>query len=913
MVNIVKKHKKYILLFTIIFFVGILISLSWIWIFHFSLYKNGDDIVQHYRVLLYLHDWYREVFKNIFVKHILSIPMFEYTLGYGSDIISTFSYYGIADPFYILAAVTPKVYMEFLFWGLIVIRLYLAGLFFSLYALKKGNGYRETGLGALVYCFCSFTLTAGFLQLPFVNALMYLPILLIGAENIFEENNGKTFIVGLFLLLSSSFYWCYMTVIVVVLFCFVYYFEHYQFKITHFLLNVCKFLFCGCIGVALSGWIIYPAYKCMIQSERLSTHIEVPVVYDIKYYFHLLSHFFTDEKDFSTYLGFVPIALTAVFVLFIKVGGREKGIKFLFIFSSIFLLIPYFGHAFNGFGYVSNRWTFAYSFLIAYIVTITYPNLISLSEKEKLRLFVCTGIWSLISVTNRYSRTEWSMTMLVICLMFTMLVILANELDRKKFYIFTWIIAMGSIAMNVTYLYSYSEGVELSSQRLKLGDAYEYAVENSPVVSIKEVNGQELGRSDSANVMGIISDSNQFFSQHLGSGNFYFSTGNSVVGEFNKQMGILTPMTYAYNGLDGRSILETLSGVKYYLIKKGEESYLPFGFDKCIVSREVQGVTYDVYKNQYDLPLAYSYEDVWDWDDWNGRNSIDKQEALLSGIVIEGVESTKKIQTTNIKIPYTVDCSGGIIMDGNTIKVNEPNAYITLNFAGICDSETYVEIKDIDYTQNTDISDGDGSLYEKYKNKIDRKNLEKNKKIDIFVTSETGTKRTISYYTPQCEFYCGVHMFCACLGYSENGMNKCTLMFPSIGTYSIKGLSVYCQPMNIYRESISHLQKSGMKDIKLNENVLTADSDMNIDSYACIALPYSEGWSAWVDGIPQPINKCNGMYMAIYLKAGKHSIVMKYRTPGIVQGLVVSCVGVLLFLGIIIWEAYKNRRCTKNK
>ena len=110
---------------------------SWIWFWGFSITQYGDDIKQHYSLLLYLHDWYREVLYNVFVKHQWQVPMFEYTLGYGGDVVSTFSYYGILDPFYLLAAIVPVKNQEFVFWGIMIIRLYLCGFFYSWFCLRK--------------------------------------------------------------------------------------------------------------------------------------------------------------------------------------------------------------------------------------------------------------------------------------------------------------------------------------------------------------------------------------------------------------------------------------------------------------------------------------------------------------------------------------------------------------------------------------------------------------------------------------------------------------------------------------------------------------------------------------------------------------------------------------------------------
>ena len=59
-----------------------------------------------------------------------AVPTWDFSIGYGADIITTLSYYGLGDPLDLLAAFVPGRWTEQLLEGLIVLRLYLAGLAF---------------------------------------------------------------------------------------------------------------------------------------------------------------------------------------------------------------------------------------------------------------------------------------------------------------------------------------------------------------------------------------------------------------------------------------------------------------------------------------------------------------------------------------------------------------------------------------------------------------------------------------------------------------------------------------------------------------------------------------------------------------------------------------------------------------
>lgn len=49
---------------------------------------------------------------------------------------------------------------------------------------------------------------------------------------------------------------------------------------------------------------------------------------------------------------------------------------------------------------------------------------------------------------------------------------------------------------------------------------------------------------------------------------------------FFDEMYLNTPWEQHYNNLDGRTILDRLASVKYFVVKKGKESDLPYGYSR---------------------------------------------------------------------------------------------------------------------------------------------------------------------------------------------------------------------------------------------------------------------------------------------------------------------------------------------
>ena len=91
-------------------------------------------------------------------------------------------------------------------------------------------------------------------------------------------------------------------------------------------------------------------------------------------------------------------------------------------------------------------------------------------------------------------------------------------------------------------------------------------------------------------------------------------------------------------------------------------------------------------------------------------------------------------------------------------------------------------------------------------------------------------------------------------------------------------------------------------------NHLNISASTDSDRYLYIAVPYSEGWHAKVDGKTSEIIRANIAFMAISLPSGNHTIEMTYSTPYLYAGWIISAVGTVFFIGYMILEKKKNTR-----
>ena len=68
------------------------------------------------------------------------------------------------------------------------------------------------------------------------------------------------------------------------------------------------------------------------------------------------------------------------------------------------------------------------------------------------------------------------------------------------------------------------------------------------------------------------------------------------------------------------------------------------------------------------------------------------------------------------------------------------------------------------------------------------------------------------------------------------------------------------------------------------------------------SFPFDKGWSATVDGAPVELLQVNVGLTGLVLKPGKHEIVLHYQLPYFNLAILLSILGLLIFLGLFVWE-----------
>ena len=907
-----KRNIDFYLLYTLVFLAVALALYLKFFANGKSLVWSHDGVPQHLNSLAYYGKYLRKVLHTLFIEHKLSLPLWDMHIGYGSDILTTLHYYVIGDPLTLLSVFVPASKTEALYAFLIFLRIYLAGIAFSRYSFYHKNSKQATFMGTMIYIFAGWTIYAAMKHPYFSNPMIYLPLILLGIDKIYKKQKPYVFIWSVSLAGLSNFYFFYMLGIFMVLYAIFRYFDLFA---DRSIKNIGKWLgvfaVYSVIAVLIAAVILLPVILPVFGTDRFKAENYVPLFYDRIYYEKYLGCLIGENMIQWGVAGYTAVSLAGVFVLFSK-KKKYTALKAGFVLLNVFLLLPYAGHVLNGFSYVSNRWIWAYGMLIAYIFVKIYPELFALTLTEKRKVFVMLLIYCILALLPEAARTQRNLMAMVLLSLSTFTVLSFGNIFTRERNLTVMVAGflIAGILFNMHYQYSYEK--DYLSEFTDSGEALE-KLETGVDRAVLSTDDPSVYRYDQ---MDTNSSENSSMQMGTNSTAYYFSVASSSIANFFDEMYLNTPWEQHYNNLDGRTILDRLASVKYFVVKKGKESDLPYGYSRLSGEAEKNGKTYLAYADEDALPLGYTYDSWISREDYDKMTVTEKQQALLQGVVLDD-SSLPETEThfNDREVSYYTSEGKGCRLKNGKVVVTQENAQLKLVFKGEENAETYLITEGLDYeglSPREMISDKKWSKMTTYEqNKL----LEENSNWRYWKESQKASiqiggrflKKTIQIFTDKYNAYSGKHNFLCNTGYSEKGRHTITLTFENTGVYSFDSLKIYCQPMTEIDSQTSKLGEEVLTDVKIGNNEINGKISLSDTKALVLSIPYSEGWTAYVDGEETELKEANTMYMALELPKGDHEIHLVYWTPYLRTGLCLTCIGVLCYIVLVLINRKKKR------
>ena len=848
-----------------------------------SLVRLSDGSSQHFVRLMYLSRTMRRSIQSLLSGNGWTFPMYDFH----NALAVQDTQYGFPELF---AMLWPWDRIDRFYSLYVISNYYLIGLSFSIFGFYFRQKPLPVLIGSIGYAFCGFAVIAGVRHPFFSLPMIYLPLLIVGTEKVLHREASFLLTATVFLSLTSHFgvYFSCMQAIFVFVYACVRFFSLYrESRPREFLCLFGRLCAWGGTGVLLSLFTALPTLCTILSSGRVGNEIWAhydALAYPASYYQNFFSRFIVISNDagYWTCLGFSVLTLPAVLLMYIRRRREMRDLRVIFAILTVMLIIPAVAYVMSGFSNISNRFCFCYAFCVAAILMFMLPELERLDRSGAFMLAAALLVYALVCrfvIDERYYQQAPISLLLLAGLA---LLCCRGKRTKRVFMPVCLAITCFSVCYTAYLKCDPSQGNYVADF---VGNPYD-AIQDGQYSSLR------LSRA--------VSEDDSFFRV----------TGNSIIATepnaaFRYDLNGLS--SYPYYGLnqnyiewivgqevqrdgasnqlyvrDTRAALLTLSGVKYYASRKTDHEIWPYGFEPI---DRVENSLYpdDILINEHWLPIGYTYSQYLSRERYEQLDALGKQEAQLQAVVLDDKPllssiSEADIKTTAQRIPCNVLATDGLTWEDNVLRVSKEGATLTVVFDGIPQTQTYLRIVNLDLTSGTSSR-------------------------DFLLTARADDRVSKAYFVADAATYAhGQHTQMLDLGYTEDGCTEITVVFPSKGTFILDGIEVWCQPMGDYAAQVKALGEETLQNVQTSWRGLTGEIRVSTDKMLCVAIPYMDGWTAFVDGERVPLYRANTAFMALELAAGEHSVELRYWMPGLSAGLALSGLGVLCLAALSVWN-----------
>lgn len=780
---------------------------------------------------------------------------YSWNLGLGMNLIGVIAFY-LSSPLNIILIIFSLKYIQEAILLITLLKLGLAGGFCSIFLNKS---YKKDKKIIIIFSTCYSLMSYNIIYSPHImwlDGVMLLPLVLLELDKFVDSGNKAELIIVLSILFISNFYMAYM----IGGFSVVYYWYKiiagkYQFSFKRSIIKFFEFVLSALISAAISSIILIPTYMELVREDNLNELLNI----NIRYKFgDIISKIFMGSFDTmkpggtpNIYCGLIICILIALYFTNEKIKSREKistlGVFLIFYLSLKIDALYMIWHGLDRPDWFEARFSFLISFFMIYIAYESFVRLEVNHAKSQIIYNIIILIIILLGANASKTYISSTQTIVNICFILIYFMLLLSLVKQENKYAVVILGAIVFVELGTSAL--------MSNLRLQKEENYEnrnYYVDNREDIE----NAVNTISASDAYAYRIEKDfmrrENEGMSTNYKGISSFCSFYNKDVHSFLKRLGL--PFENKIGRYEGTTLVtDSLLGIKYILSHKKTNS------------------TYDFYKKQDDIYIyinAYALQlatladkEVLNIDTLKNENPFDLQNKILSSLVNKELtvfSPMKDVQFNlyNINLSYYEDDMICIKLD------NQKEAYMEFELPMSIDKEIYAFFDNID-----------GQISIQVNNQM--------------VSSFDGQTRKIL----SLENYHG----------NENEMIRVKIYLQD-SKVILKNNIFYLLDKQEFKDLFSKL-KVGTEIIKLSDTHVEIEANMQSDNQMLItSIPYDEGWNIKVNGKIVKAEKVFGAFIGVKLNDKESVIEMRYLPSGLVNGIIISVLGVCFLLLILYIE-----------
>lgn len=749
--------------------------------------------------------------------------------------------------------------------------------------------------GASAYSLCAYSL-AYISQLMWTDAIIFLPIIILGIERLVDTQKPLTYCIALALTIYSNFYIGFC----VCIFCALYFLVYLLDKTPEYSLKKNGMLFArfavfSLLAAGICAFSILPTYSAI----GLTAASEAAIPTEIKTY-HTFADFvyalfpFTEN---SLEYGVPNIATGTMVLILLPIYYFNRKIKFKskLIFSSL-LLALYFSMNLNVLDFIwhglhfpnqlPGRWTFMFSFTLVLMVTTAIKNREGISVKAVFLSWISSiaiinfAKYALDSENTDYTAQFNYVFVFVTVVAIILLIGSMQKADKDYGLLFSKIKTVFLKLKHSIIAESGENQAEVLKVTVTPTPHFNKFMRNiCPILltaviifdianSAITVQGEKLPKSDITSFAKVVDTVQPYADEYAVPEDDFYRMEASSGWTFNPGLlwgyngmnlysSVLNARTYNLlkdlgNGVYARNlstvyntkspVLNSMFSVKYILNR--DHNYSAFGMTEVSQNSDC-----DVYENQYVLPIAFAVSDnMLNWSHSDKNLGLDEQNSFFNSAVGSKVDVYQKITRPQIQsdsqaqfMNYTVEKSGHIFLQQNT--TGTLSAFIN-GGSEISIDNGYERVKYIGYCKIGD---------------------------------------TIKIALKNADIKAG-------------------------------GVDLYRFDENKFLNSIGKLRQNTLDVTYSSDTKICGKITANGEQLIYTSIPDDGGWSVYCDGKKIDTVTLGDSLVAFKVADGTHEIEFKYSVPNLAAGTVISILLLLiLILLIMVEKQYKRIKQTRGE
>lgn len=789
------------------------------------------------------HSVIPEYFRSLFYKTLNIFPDFALNLGSGQNIYN-YSYYGLFNPVIIISYFLPFISMKSYIQISSILLVYSSVILFYYFLRRNKVNENVSLLSSVVFLTASPLLFHSHRHIMFMNYMPFLILALIGVDKYFEKDNSKLLCISTVLIILMSYYYSIPAIISIVIYG-VYKYIKLNKKITvkSFFKDGFRFLIPIMIAILISCILLVPTFYAILIG-RLPNDINISLS-DL-----LVPRINVKYLMYNAYgVGLTSISLLALINLFFD---KKRENRFLLICLSSLIIFPIINYLLNGTMYIDAK--VLIPFLPLYTLVISYMFDKISTKKIDLRKLVIASLAVLFLIY--VGKSSYGNYFYIDFIFSLTLIIIATKTNTK--YLFK--------VLTIVLLVIYSCA----------GNSKDTLVSRKDINSSENVNQEKLIKKIPKGY------------DHTTLYNLKLENVNNIYGNLNIYSDYLYSSTgnANYNLFMFDTFEVPMQSRNRLIISANKDlMYLMFSNNRYFIGDNVDITGYKeidkigdtkLYENTDVLPFMYVSYNYYSKTDFSKKSFPYNNEILLNNVVVN--EKTNNEFKTSIKETFIRQSDikymdPSIINNGDRITVKKDNSRMLIDIPEVARNKILFVSFNLE-PQSCKV----GDLL-----------------VNINGNTNKLTCREWKYYNGNTTFNYVI---------SGDTSNKVEVTF-SKGIYKIDNLKIYYMDYNDIRDINKKVTKVDI-DSKTKGDKIYASVETEKDGYFVTTLPYDKGFTIKVDNKKIDYEKVNTAYVGFKISKGKHNIVIEYKAPFKIIGLIMS------FIGIIMYILFYHKNLIKN-